>query len=139
MKLYFYDKNKIINFLLPNKKIGNFWLADEENKNIVNIDGEDNKWVITGNKNINILGNVENGKVVLKENTYFVVSKDNEKKLMYVNASSDDTFEGYAVTEGVPFKLGKGYTCDVILKNPYILKNFNFTKEKTDFTSGTLW
>jgi len=121
VNIYFYDKNKVINFLLPNKKIGNFWLADEENKNIVNINGEDNKWVITGNKNINILGNVENGKVVFKENTYFVVAKENEKKLLYVSSANDETFEGYAVTEGVPFKLGKTSSCDILVKNPYIL------------------
>ncbi len=120
MNIYFYDKNKIINFLLPSKKIGNFWLADEENKNIVNIDGEDNRWVVTGNKNINIVGNVENGKVVLKEKTYFVVTKGNEKKLMYINPANDETFEGYAITEGIPFKIGKASTCDVIAKNPYI-------------------
>jgi len=121
VNIYFYDKNKIINFVLPNKKIGNFWLADEEGKNVVNIDGEEGKWVVTGNKNINVLGNVENGKVVLKENTYFVVSKDSEKKLMFINPANDETFDGYAVTENIPFKLGKGSTCDVIAKNPYIL------------------
>ena len=120
MNIYFYDKNKIINFSLPSKKIGNFWLADENDKNIVNINGEDGKWVLTGNKDINILGNVENGKVVFKENTYFVVSKDNEKRLIYVNYVNDTTFDGYAITEGVPFKLGKGSTCDIIAKNPYL-------------------
>ena len=133
MKLYFYDKNKIINFVLPNKKIGNFWLADEENKNVININGEDNKWVVTGNKNINVLGNAENGKVVLKEKTYFVISKDAEKKLLFADSSSDETFDGYVVTEGIPFKLGKGATCDIVVRNPYILDEhieFNFENNR---------
>ncbi len=120
MNIYFYDKNKVINFSLPNKKIGNFWLADENGKNIVNINGEEGKWALSGNKDINILGNVENGKVVFKENSYFVVSKENDKRLMYVNSSNDSTYDGYVVTEGVPFKLGKGATCDIIAKNPYL-------------------
>ena len=136
MNIYFYDKNKIINFLLPSKKIGNFWLADEEGKNIVNINGEDGKWVVTGNKNISIIGSVDNGKVVLKEKTYYVVvNKDNEKRLLYVSNTNDDTFEGYAVTEGVPFKVGKTLSCDIILKNPYILdEHVEFSFENNRWT-----
>ena len=55
MNIYLFDENSIITFYLPTKKIGNFWLTDDENKNIVNIKDENNNWVISGSENTKII------------------------------------------------------------------------------------
>ena len=119
MNIYFYDKSKIIVFSLPNKKIGNFWLEDEIGKNIVNINGENNEWIISGNDNVLISGSFgETFK--LEENKFYIVEKDNEKKIMYVSPANDNTYKGYSVTQGATYKIGKSGNCEIITQNEHL-------------------
>ena len=55
MNIYLFDENRVITFNLPYKKIGNFWLTDDDNKNIINIKGENNNWIISGSETTKII------------------------------------------------------------------------------------
>ena len=55
MNIYIFDENKIISFSLPNKKVGNFWITDYENNNLINVSAEMGKWTLSCAKNIKLL------------------------------------------------------------------------------------
>ena len=57
MNLYLFDENKIVSFSLPVKVIGNFWMTNSFGKNIINIDAQDNNWIISGDDNTKIYFN----------------------------------------------------------------------------------
>ena len=44
MNLYLFGDNEIIRFILPLKKIGNFWMSNSNDENIINIKSENNEW-----------------------------------------------------------------------------------------------
>ena len=50
MNLYLFDEERIIIFTLPVKKIGNFWLKDDKDRNLVNIEAKDNSWYLKPSK-----------------------------------------------------------------------------------------
>ena len=55
MNIYIFDENKIISFSLPNKKVGNFWITDYENNNLINVSAEMGKWTLSCAKSIKLL------------------------------------------------------------------------------------
>ena len=46
MKIILQDKKKLLTTKLPKEINGNYWLTDNDKKNIVNIEAIDNKWVL---------------------------------------------------------------------------------------------
>ena len=80
MNLYLFDEKEIILFNLPNKIIGNFWIKDSDNKNIVNISARDNTWFISGGSNSKVL--TEKNFVdecVLKLKNFYLIEKNSKK------------------------------------------------------------
>ena len=57
MKIILQDKKKLLTTKLPKEINGNYWLTDNDKKNIVNIEAIDNKWVLKNNEEIKILNN----------------------------------------------------------------------------------
>ena len=52
MRVSYITKDNIINFDLPKKKAGNYWITDnndEEARNVINIKALDDKWEMTSN------------------------------------------------------------------------------------------
>ena len=52
------ENKKIHKVLLPEKKIGNYWVSDKtenEETKLVNIEGKDGNWTITSNNNVRII------------------------------------------------------------------------------------
>ena len=45
MELHIIKKDKIRIFFLPSKVFGNYWITDDANNNIVNIEASQGKWV----------------------------------------------------------------------------------------------
>ena len=96
MNLYLFDEKEIILFTLPEKKIGNFWMVDDDGKNVINIEARDNDWVVTGANNIRLLnGNtyVDNFKLNLK--SYYVIEKDSNKYLLFADSLIDNSFNTF--------------------------------------------
>ena len=63
MYIYLFENNKIISFELPAKRLGDFWLKDSENTNMVNISAIEGNWILSPSKNTKIYdayGNTEN-------------------------------------------------------------------------------
>ena len=69
MQLSLIRKNTINTLVLPKKVIGQFWISYKESenikKNVINIEGINNKWIIKSNKHFSI--NIKNEKIKVLE------------------------------------------------------------------------
>ncbi len=122
MYVYLFDDENIITFELPFKKIGDFWMTDNNGNNLINIKGENNAWIISGNENVKILQNSDEN-CELRYKSYYIIEKNNKKYVLYANNINDDTFEAYDVM-GIPnIKVGKAAGNNIVVNIQYFLDN----------------
>ncbi len=119
MYLYLYDDEKIITFSLPSKKIGNFWMTDDNNKNIVNISVENGDWIMSGAENTKIITNGNSEKVILRQNYYYIVEKNEKRYVLYAGKLNDETFEYFIVPDNSSVKIGKSANNEISINLPY--------------------
>ena len=130
MNLYLFDEEEIILFNLPVKRIGNFWMTDNDDKNIVNICDKDGEWLITGSENTKVLLDNKEDNLFLQAKKYYTVIKDNKNYVLYCDYLSDDSFEGYQVVNGVTVNVGKSPNNEISINIPYILdSHFSLTNQ----------
>ncbi len=92
MKVRLIGKTQLVNTILPQRIYGNYWITNENNENLVNIEALNNKWFIKSNDDIKI---VDNGRVIdnieLVENHfyYFVDVASGEKYRVFVGETFD--------------------------------------------------
>ena len=123
MNLYFFDDEDIIIFDLPYKKVGNFWMSDKDNNNIINISSEDGNWIISGSENTKIITENNEGNVMLTSKNYYIVEKNQKRYLLYVDNMVDDSFEGYIFNSDNIVKIGNAKDNNIIVNNPYVLEH----------------
>lgn len=122
MNIYLFDEEQIITFTLPIKIIGNFWMTDSDNNNIVNICDKDGKWVISGSENTIIdSGNIENDEMYLIPKKYYVIERNNKKHALYADTLDDETYSAYVVDNERTIKIGKSITNEISVNIPYFL------------------
>ncbi len=117
MNLYLFDENDIVRFILPIKKIGDFWMTDNEGKNIVNISGENNNWIITSSENTKIISSEEGN--ILKPNTYYVVEKNNKRYVLFSSDNIDYTFREFEFPDDKIVKVGMKPDNEICINIPY--------------------
>ena len=108
MNLYLFDEDRIIIFTLPIKKIGNFWMKDSNDKNVVNIEAKNNEWYLGPSKISKVYdgqGNTEN--LILKYKAFYLVEKNNKRYILYSDYSNDTTFNNYSIKDNSTIKVGK--------------------------------
>ena len=116
MNLYLFDEERIIIFTLPVKKIGNFWLKDDKDRNLVNISAQNNSWYLKPSKITKIYdsnNNTEN--LMLQNKTFYLVEKDEKKYILYSDYLSDNSFKNYTVQDNMTIKVGKSTTNQVCI------------------------
>jgi len=57
MNLYLFDDKNVVSFSLTTKIVGNYWMTDSNDKNIINIDAQNDEWIISGNDETKIYFN----------------------------------------------------------------------------------
>lgn len=122
MYVYLFDDENIITFELPFKKIGDFWMTDNNGNNLINIKGENNAWIISGNENVKILQNSDEN-CELRYKSYYIIEKNNKKYVLYANNINDDTFEAYDVMGISNIKVGKAAGNNIVVNIQYFLDN----------------
>ncbi len=125
MNIYLFDENRVITFNLPYKKIGNFWLTDDNNKNIINIKGENNNWIISGSESSKIISGSNDEMITLKSKNYYVVEKDNKKYPIFCYDATDNTYSTYNFNDNQVIKVGKSQDNDISVSIPYF-QNLHF-------------
>ena len=130
MKLYLFDEDCIVIFVLPTKKIGNFWMTDSNNKNIINITSENNDWIMTSSNNTTLYSANNEDRVILKPKGYYIIEKDSKKYLIYTDYLTDNSFNSFVVQSKRPISFGKSPSCDISINIPYFLDtHFILTNE----------
>ena len=126
MNLYLFGDDEIIRFALPIKKIGDFWMTDNKNNNIINIKSENNEWIISGSDSVKINNTSEN--IILKLKTYYEIVKGDKKYLLYSENIIDNSFNRFKSTS-LKIQVGSSNQCDIILPSSYCKeKEFTFNK-----------
>ena len=126
MNLYLFGDDEIIRFVLPIKKIGDFWMTDNKNNNIINIKSENNEWIISGSDSVKINNTSEN--IILKLKTYYEIVKGDKKYLLYSENIIDNSFNRFKSTS-LKIQVGSSNQCDIILPSSYCKeKEFTFNK-----------
>ncbi|MBQ6284714.1 MAG: type VII secretion protein EssC [Bacilli bacterium] len=133
MNLYFFDDESIIMFNLPVKKIGNYWLTDSNGKNVININGEDGKWVATSAENVKIITQNEDEDTIIEKNCYYLIEKNNRKYVIYSSILNDETFVSYEVLDKETITVGKNESCKISINLPYLMDN-HFTLQSENDT-----
>ncbi|MGM9877836.1 MAG: type VII secretion protein EssC [Bacilli bacterium] len=116
MNLYLFDEERIIIFTLPVKKIGNFWLKDDKDRNLVNISAQNNSWYLKPSKITKIYdsnNNTEN--LMLQNKTFYLVEKDEKKYILYSDYLSDNSFKNYTAQDKMTIKVGKSTSNQVCI------------------------
>ena len=89
-------KNKIYNFVLPNKIAGNYWITDNDylgnTRNLINVEEDHGNWKIKSDFETKIMsGETEVESAILKDYTlYFLkVNTENEYVILYCSPTLD--------------------------------------------------
>ncbi len=115
MKIILQDKKKLLTTKLPKEINGNYWLTDNDKKNIVNIEAIDNKWVLKNNEEIKILNNTSD---INKQSLY---ETDEIKEVILEEFSRGILYD---FNKGIEYK----YFCLPTYDNTMIQTDFNRSK-----------
>ncbi len=123
MNLYFLDSHELVTFSLPNRIVGNFWMTDNNDKNIVNISARDNKWILSGSNNYKLtLGNEHPEEIVLEKNKFYQLENDETKKILYATDEIDNTFKYLKFKEATTITVGS-QNADISYNIPLLAEN----------------
>jgi len=129
MKIIVENKKNINTTILPENISGNYWIVDNNSKNLLNVIEENGKWVLKSNADIKISQNIlkddlnnvkfieseilENGKICYAAN---IVTK--EIYIMYA-LSSYEKMENLIIDwqKNSNLLIGRDNTCDIVVNN----------------------
>ena len=120
MNLYLFDEETIVLFSLPYRKIGDFWMTDNNGKNVVNISSDNDEWIVTPSEQTKIISAQKTDKILLKPKSYYFVEKNDKKYVLFSDFVNDDTFTSFKVNDKQVIKVGKDNNCDISLSHPYL-------------------
>ena len=146
-------KNILYKIKLPNKQTGNYWIADDDGKKILNIIGKNNEWQIYINDQIKILDprairsfnvskvakdvvNIISG-VRLKENSIYYLSISSNPNMLYILLCEPIYQRNFIQIKTQNFQeitIEKSLNCDIIYNNSLI----NDKQEKIFYSNGKL-
>ncbi len=121
MQLTIIKKDKLSNFILPDKISGSHWITDFENGrkiNLINIEATENGWNIISNHDAFIVDNndIMVPYTILKEYNFYLLKNNykNEKYYLYCSPVYDETYKELGVDKKVV--VGSDSSCDVCYK-----------------------
>ncbi len=116
MKIILQDKKKLLITKLPQEIKGNYWLKDNNKKNIVNIEARDNNWILKNNSEIKILN----------------INNQGEKKSLYdTDSVSEINLEDFC--NGILYDINKG-----IEYKFFCLPTFDYTMTQVMFNKKSI-
>ena len=115
---------------LPSKIDGCFNLCDIPNSDLIlaNIESNELGWVLNTSSDYAIINNGQKIKSVpLQSENFYIITSSNQKRLIYVDNSYDETFKTYKVLDNTRLIIGKdknnqiSYNCDLLLSQHLVL------------------
>ena len=146
-------ENTLYKIRLPIEKKGDYWLANDDGKKIINIIGKDNKWQIYSNEQVKILDpksitsfnvskvskNVSNiiNRIDLKENSIYYITLSSNPNLLYILLCEKIYEKNFIHIKTKNFQqiiIGRDMSSDIIYNNSLIKK----VQAKIFFNNGKL-
>ena len=109
MKIYLYNKNKVIIFNIPEKVSGSysFDIDEEETSKLINIEDKEGKWVLYSTKNCKVLyKNSYVESVVVEKNEFYVITRNTNNYLIYVTDSNEKNMKSYTYNDRLNISIG---------------------------------
>ncbi len=129
MLVYVISKQKLINFTLPSKIYGNYWIRDlddnGEEKNIINISEYNGKWAAFSNKSVKIIINNEAVRSAILEEYQFLFLKVKDEPgfiVLYTCPVNDKTMRKLAVRNDLEIQIGSSTENTIFCQNGLISK-----------------
>ena len=111
MKIYLFLKNKIVKFFVPEIVAGSFSFDEnkDESEKLINVEARNNEWVLYSTSGSSVLSNGKKiAAIELKPNNYYILERDNQKYLIFVTTSFDDSFRAYTYKSNlIPISLNE--------------------------------
>ena len=142
MQLIIIKNNKIRYFFLPAKVFGNYWITDEQNNNLVNVEASEKGWVLRSNDEVKIIN-----KEMYLDSSYLInysfcaLKKVDEKDsfLIYCSPTYDNTNVYLKVNENSTLTIGSTSSNDIIYESQNVGANhcqLSFVNNKWNFLNG---
>ena len=122
MKLILESENNININKLPNEISGNFWIVDNNLKNLLNIEAQDNKWILKSNVDIKICKDL-NKKDILS-NANYIESSILEENMSY-NILNIMTNEKYILYSLPSYENFDNFVIDYNKNNNFVIGNIS--------------
>ncbi len=147
MLVTMFSKKSINKTILPRIVVGNYWINDDNNRKLINIEGENGEWYIN-NKNVIIKKIIDTHMLELKDNyiklneydTYMIITKNNETYILNCSPVYESNFIHLKIMSSKSFTIGNDDSNDIVYKSilvaskhaqitynggRYILENFD--------------
>ncbi len=104
MKLLLLEKNRILKTQLPSVIEGNYWITDEEHKNLVNVEARIDRWIIKSNSEVKLVAGesdtatnkYEDEMELFPHMMYYILNTNNDTLYkIYCDPDYDDTFRQF--------------------------------------------
>ena len=123
MKIYLYLTDQIISFSLPKEISGSFSFDEnpEEESKLINIEERNGQWVIYSTDESKVI--FDNNIVLeseLKENTFYIIRRNETNYLVYVSKPSEDNLISYSYDQTINLILGNETNCNAHYHCPLI-------------------
>ncbi len=129
MKIVVESGKNLIKTSLPENIAGNYWIIDSNYKNLLNVSGENGKWIIKSNADIKISNNILNDDLnnadfiesdVLDINRiYYAANTVTKEKYILYTLPSYENFENliFDYSKISNITIGVDNSCDIVVKN----------------------
>ena len=114
-------KEKLNTITLPNKKEGQFWLGTDEEKEIISIEGSNEKWELKSSKKVKILEHKEKS-IELKENSIIKIQKGETIGLIFTEPLTEDRqiFTKKVIKKDIGISIGRSEENAICFKNDFV-------------------
>ena len=132
-------KNVLYRIKLPRNPIGNYWISDEKNKKLINIEGDRVNWKINSNKNLKIIKpnsvtslnaskidqspqNVIEQAILREYSVNYIYLKDysNNVFVLYCAPTCEKNYLHLDIKKTRDITIGSGENCDIYYNNPLV-------------------
>lgn len=126
MQLIIIKNNKIRYFFLPSKVFGNYWITDEQNNNLVNVEATDNRWVLRSNDEVKIINkDMYLDSIFLINYSFCSLKKVDEKDpfLIYCSPTFDNSTTYLKVNDNTTLSIGSDSSNDIVYESQNVGAN----------------
>jgi len=123
MKITLFLGDQLLSFFLPNQVSGSYSFDENENVNykLINVEAEDNQWVMYSNEYVHIVyDNIYQEKVVLEPNNFYIIEREEIYYAIYTSPSFDTGQYIYTYSDNVNLTIGNTPEASLAYECPFI-------------------